>query len=95
MRVERGGLDRQEPNRLEEREGDICGEKCDDCIRLLSNNVNSLGQVEGSEKEMIFKEFVKDYEIDIAGIQETNICWHLMSHKNRIWDRFRMGKEIF
>ena len=74
----------KEPNCLDGSIGDICGEKCDECIRLLSNNVNSLGQYAGSNKEMNLKEFLKDYDIDITWIQETNVCWHIMSHKDRI-----------
>ena len=69
IRVERGGIEKQEPNRPEEKEESICGEKCNESLRLLTNNINSLGQETGSTKERELKEFLTENKIDIAGIQ--------------------------
>ena len=59
-REERGGEDRQEPNRQKEIVGDMCNKKGDQCLRLMSQNINGIGQKANSEKELGIKNFISE-----------------------------------
>ena len=92
LRENNGGRDRQELNRLVEELGDHCGTKCGSCIRIVSQNINGLGQSTTSLKEKRLKNFALDKEIDILGVQEFNVCWNKVKNTNKVWDRFRGWK---
>jgi len=93
LRGNTGGEDRQESNRSEEFVGDHCGDKNKRCLRIVTQNINGLGQMQNSLKELNLKHFASNYGVDILGIQETNVCWNKVGQKNAIWDRFRGWKE--
>ena len=94
LRDNQGGWDRQEPNRPEEVVGDGCVGKHKDNIRIVTQNINGIGQIAGSMKERNLKEFILERDIDIMGVQELNVCWSKVQEKNRIWDRFRYWREV-
>jgi hypothetical protein len=73
--------------------GDHCGVKDKDTIRILTQNINGMGQVADSLKEMNLKTFTSNKMVDILAIQELNVCWTKVAHRNKIWDRFRGWKE--
>ena len=62
-------MDRQEPNRPKEIVGDKCGEKEEDCIRVITQNINGIVQKANNLKEQSLKAFIWKYNIDILGIQ--------------------------
>ena len=81
LRDNYGGWDRQEPNRPEEAVGDWCGGKQKGNIRIVTQNINGLGQISGILKERNLKEFILDRDIDIMGVQELNVCWANVQEK--------------
>ena len=87
------GEDRQEPNRPEEVVGDVCGKKDMECLRIVTQNINGIGQGRDNIKESALKKFIIDKDIDIFAAQQLNVCWSKVMHKNKIWDRFRGWKE--
>ena len=84
-----GREDRQVPNRSEDYVGDTLGVKDGDVIRLVSQNINGIGSVANNSKEIRFKNFITDHDIDIMSFQQLNVCWSKLAIGNRIWDRFR------
>ena len=93
LRVERGREGRQELNRPEEIIGDSCTTKSNDCLRLMSQNINGLGQDSNSIKEQGLKKFIEEYKIDVMAIQQVNVCWSKVSYNNKIWERFRRWRQ--
>ena len=93
VRDNNGGRDRQELNCLVEAVGDHCGTKVGDCIRIVSQNINGLGQSATSLKDQRLKNFAIDKEVNVLGIQEFNVCWNKVKNTNKVWDRFRGWKE--
>ena len=88
-------VDRQEPNRPEEAVGDICGKKHDMCLRIMSQNINGIGQNKNSNKENGIKGMIVEFSVDVLGLQELNVCWYKIPEKQRIWDRLKGWKEQF
>ena len=68
LRENHGGWDRQELNRPEEAVGDGCVGKHKDNIRIVTQNINGIGQIAGSMKERNLKDFILEREIDIMGM---------------------------
>ena len=77
-------MGRQEPNRPEERVGDECGEKDGEWLRIMTQNINGIGQEGGNIKERGIKTFVKEFNVDVMAMQQLNICWTKVKHKNKI-----------
>ena len=69
LRDKREGKGRQESNRPEERIGDIFNTKDNECIRIVSQNINGIGQDMNSIKEQGVKSFIKHNEVDIMALQ--------------------------
>ena len=65
LREECEGEGRQEPNRPEERLDDIFNFKDNECIRIVSQNINRIGQDMNGIKEQGVKSFIKDNKVDI------------------------------
>ena len=86
-------MDRLDPNRLEECVGDAFGTKDSDVIRILTQNINGIGREANNTKETMLKTYVTDNAIDIAAVQQLNVCWTHLANKHKIWDRFRGWKE--
>ena len=74
-RVHNGRRGRQEPNRLEEYVGDMCGEKETDCFRIVTQNINGIGREVGNIKEISVKDFIQNLSIDVFAVQQLDICW--------------------
>ena len=55
--------------------GDWCGRKNKGNIRIVTQNINWLGQIAESFKEQDLKAFAIERNIDILGVQESNVCW--------------------
>lgn len=89
------GVGRQELNRPEEFVGDKCGKKNSECLRIMTQNINGFGQKADNLKERGIKAFVRDRNVDVLAMQQLNICWNKVQHKNKIWDRFRGYEEHF
>ena len=84
---------RQGSNRPMEAVRDECALKLSTSLRLMTQNINGIGLIAENIKELAVKELLIDKKIDVMGIQETNVCWHKMQNKHKIWDRFRGWKE--
>jgi exonuclease III len=84
---------RQEPNRPGESVGDKSKTKDKECFRLVSQNINGIGQEANNTKEMGIKKFAQDLKVDILALQQLNVCWSKVSQKNKIWERFRHWEE--
>ena len=82
--------DRQRPNCLEESVGDKCNLKGNDCFRIVSQNINSIGQEANNPKELGIKSFAQDLKIDVFALQQLNVCWSKVSYKKKI---SQMGRE--
>ena len=93
LRGNTGAEGRQESNRLEKFVGDHCGVKNKLCLRIVTQNINGLGQMQNSLRELNLESFASNLGIDILGIQETNVCWNKVGQKHAIWYRFRGWKE--
>jgi len=93
-RVHPRRLVRQEPNCLEEYGGDSCEGKEENCFRIMTQNLNGIGQNRGNVKEKAVKEFVNTFHIDIMALQHLDISWDKVQNANKIWDRFRGGRSL-
>ena len=71
VRVDR--WDRQGSNRPMEAMGDECALELSTSLRLMTQNINGLGQLAENIKELAVKELLIDKKIDVMGIQETNV----------------------
>ena len=69
------------PNRSDGWRGTNCEKKGENCIRLMTQNINSIEIETNLHKISEIKGIVEDQEIDIIGIQETNVCWYNCHHK--------------
>ena len=82
----------EETNRPEEGVGDECGVKGEGCIRLLSNNINSLS-INSNLKLSKVKAIIDDFNVDIFGCQEVNVCWKSCRFSERLYRRLRGWRE--
>ena len=84
---------RQEPNRQEEYVGDKGENKEGDCLRIVTQNINGIGQKSNNIKEKSVKEFIQQFHIDLYAIQQLDVCWDKVRNRNKIWDRWRGWAE--
>ena len=92
-RVQPRKLGRQESNRSVEYVGDSCEGKEESSFRIVTQNINGIGQVRNNVKEKAMKEFISDYNIDIMALQQLDVSWDKVKNANKIWDRVRGWKE--
>jgi len=92
-RVHPRRLGRQDPNRLEEYVGDSCEGKEEKCFRMMTQNLNGIGQSRGNKKEKAVKDFINTLHIDIMALQQLDFSWDKVQNANKIRDRFRGLKE--
>merc|ERR1740124_473926 len=92
-RVHPRRLVRQEPNCLEEYGGDSCEGKEENCFRIMTQNLNGIGQNRENVKEKAVKEFINTFHIDILALQQLDVSWDKVHNVNKIWDRLRGWKE--
>ena len=69
--------------------GDSIDIKSDDLIRVVSKNIGGLRLMVNNEKELHLKEWIKQQQVDLIGVQETNINWSLCSDRERPLKRFQ------
>ena len=69
--------------------GDSLGIKADDCYRIVSKNIGSLGVRPNSLKEDQLKDWMRNHQIDVTCLQEININWSKVRGKYRIHERFK------
>ena len=74
LRDEIERVDTQELNRPEEFMGDRCGVKDNGSLRIVSQNINGIGQTTKNIKEQNIKDFVHNFNVDILAMQELNVC---------------------
>ena len=74
LRNDSVGTDRQKPNRQGETVGNRYNAKEERCLRLISQNINGIGQEANNEKELGIKNFITDYKVDIMSLQQLNVC---------------------
>ena len=79
---------RIETNRPEEVIGDECVRKDEGCIRIMGNNINGLS-IDNNFKINNLKSIIDDYNVDIFGCQEVNVCWNLCRFKDRLFQKPR------
>jgi len=84
---------RQEPNCLEKYVGDSFEGKEENCFRIMTQNLNGIGQNRENVKEKAVKEFINTFHIDILALQQLYVSWDKVQNENKIWDRFRGRKE--
>ena len=82
----------EETNRLEEEYGDVCGEKPEGCLRVMSNNINGLS-IKNNIKFNKLKSFIDEFDIDIFGCQEVNVCWNRYHFRERLHITLRGWRE--
>ena len=75
---------------IEKEWGDSISFKDDDCYRIVSKNIGSLGVRAGSYKEDLIKSWMKEHMIDVTCMQEININWAKITGKYRIYERFKL-----
>jgi len=86
---------RQDPNLSEEYVGDSCEVKKENCFRIMTQNLNGIGQNRGNVKEKAAKEFIHTFHIDILVLQQLDGSWDKVQNVNKIRDRFRGWKESY
>lgn len=64
--------------------------KDDNTMRLLSVNINGLQQEKWKVKNDLLRHFLKTYDFDIMGLQETNLNWHMLQAKDQ-WEERTIG----
>ena len=69
--------------------GDGMGSKESDCIRIITKNIGGLGRRVLNAKEIHLKQWMKEKEVDIIGLQELNINWSLCDQRERPLQRFK------
>ena len=69
--------------------GDSILEKDEDCYRIVSKNIGSLGVRARSFKEDVLKSWMNEHQISVTCIQEVNINWARIRGKYRIYERFK------
>jgi len=88
-RVHPRTMGRQELNRSEEYVGDSCEGKEKNCFRIMTQNLNGIGQNRGNVKEKAVKEFINTLHIDITALQQLYVSWDKVQNANKILDRLR------
>ena len=77
--------DRQRPNRSEGILGDKCKGKGGDCLRLMSQNINGIGQEMNSIKEQGIKNMGGCRSIEWARVQEDYYKWLNIRRTGERW----------
>ena len=75
---------------IEKEWGDSMLLKDDDCYRIVSKNIGSLGVRARSFKEDLLKSWMREHMIDVTCMQEININWAKIKGKYRIYERFKL-----
>ena len=83
-RVQPRKLGRQESNRSVEYVGDSCEGKEESSFRIVTQNINGIGQVRNNVKEKAVKEFISDYNIDIMALQQLDVSWDKVKNAKKI-----------
>ena len=63
--------------------------KCDNVIRFVSKNIQGLGLQPGNPKEDELKTWIANKNIDVIGVQETNVNWGKCRNQDRFSERIR------
>ena len=63
-------------------------------IRIMYENVNSIGSYNGHYKSRLMKKFLLQNSINIAMWSELNICWKKVSQSHRLSQRFQLGEPL-
>ena len=67
----------------------------DDCYRIVSKNIGSLGVRAKSFKEDLLKKWMQEHQIQVTCIQEVNVNWAKIRGKYRIYERFKLKDRLF
>ena len=62
-------------------------------IRISFVNVNGIGAFKGHEKSKGVQNYIKQMEVDVMGIAETNVNWGKVRSKDSLWDRTKLWAE--
>ena len=70
--------------------GDHLVEKENNCIRIVSQNVNCLGISNTiTHKQDNAKDWLIQHEVDVVGWQEIGVAFHMLPRKNRLANRLK------
>ena len=56
-------------------------------IRIAFVNVNGIGMYAKDERSEDIRQFIKDKQVDVMGVAETNVHWGRVHACHAIWDR--------
>ena len=84
-----GVIEESLQDNLPEAWGDEIEGKDHECIRVLSNNINSLGIQKGNHKEYKLKELMVEQSVDVLCLQEVNINWRRCTYYDSFYERIR------
>ena len=56
-------------------------------VRIVCQNINGLGFDKEGLNYIRLLNFLKEYNIDMIGVKETNVYWYKLAIKNRIFDK--------
>ena len=84
-----GNLQLTAPPDVAKEWGDNIREIDDECFRIVSKNIGSLGVRPRSFKVDVTKSWMKQHQISVTCIQEVNINWAKITGKYRIYERFK------
>ena len=81
-----------ETNRQTEGVGEECGKKIEGSIRIMSNNINGIS-INNYLKLDKVKSIIDDFDVDVFGCQEVNVCWSRCKYSERLFSKLRGWKE--
>lgn len=67
--------------------------KKDKTVRISFVNVNGIGSYRGHAKSEGIRSYIKEQEVDVMGLAETNVNWGKVRAKDSIWDRTKMWAQ--
>ena len=64
-------------------------------IRIMYENVNSIGSYNGHYKSRLMKKFLQQNSIDITMWSELNVCWKKVSHSHWLSQQFHLRYPLW
>ena len=85
---ERGSNGNSKPHdNSQEYYGDKLAKKSKNTVRVVLNNVNSIGLYANGIKDELIREFMCKWDVDILGLTEANVHWGKVKKKDNWYER--------
>ena len=85
---ERGSNGNAKPHdNSQEYYGDKLAKKSKNTVRVVLNNVNSIGLYANGIKDELIREFMCERDVDIMGLTETNVHWGKVKKRDNWYER--------